>query len=53
VPRRDLIASAKLDADAILVGRTHLAEGEPRQTVADLVAVSAHPALHRRREQAV
>lgn len=52
-PRRDLIASAKLDADAILVGRAHLAEGEPRQTVADLVAVGAHPALSRRREQAV
>ena len=53
VPRRDLIASAKLDADAILVGRTHLSEGEPRRTVADLVAVGAHPALYRRREQAV
>ena len=52
-PRRDLITSAKLDADAILVGRTHLAEGEPRQSVADLVAVGSHPALYRRREQAV
>jgi len=52
-PRRDLITSAKLDADAILVGRTHLAEGEPRRTVADLVAVGSHPALYRRREQAV
>ncbi|HET9173436.1 MAG TPA: indole-3-glycerol-phosphate synthase TrpC [Actinospica sp.] len=52
-PRRDLISSAKLDADAILVGRTHLAEGTPRQAVADLVAVGSHPALSRRREQAV
>jgi len=52
-PRRDLISSAKLDADAILVGRDHLAEGTPRQAVADLVAVGSHPALSRRREQAV
>jgi indole-3-glycerol phosphate synthase len=52
-PRRDLITSAKLDADAILVGRGYLAEGEPRQTVADLVSVGAHPALYRHREQAV
>ena len=49
--RGDLIACARAGADAVLTGQSLLASTNPRDTVAGLVAVGAHPALGRRRRQ--
>jgi indole-3-glycerol phosphate synthase len=51
--RADLIACARNGADAVRVGASLLATGDPRHSVAALVAVGAHPALARGRRQAV
>jgi indole-3-glycerol phosphate synthase len=51
--RSDLIACARAGADALRVGAPLLAGGNPRESVAALVAVGAHPALARGRRQAV
>lgn len=47
--RSDLITSAKLDADAMLVGSPQLVGGTPRETIAALVALGSHPAVTRGR----
>jgi indole-3-glycerol phosphate synthase len=49
-PRSDLLASAKLDADAFFVpSRQLVGDGKPGETVAALAALAAHPAVARRR----
>jgi indole-3-glycerol phosphate synthase len=51
--RSDLIACARLGADAVLLSRAALVDRDPGATVADLTAIGAHPSLFRRREQTV
>lgn len=41
----DVIEYAKAGANVVLVGETLVRDGDPRSTVADLVAAGAHPAL--------
>ncbi len=41
----DVIEHARAGADVVLVGETLVTGGDPRSTVADLVAAGAHPAL--------
>jgi indole-3-glycerol phosphate synthase len=49
-PRSDLLASAKLDADAFFIPSGQLVgDGKPGETVAALAALAAHPAVARRR----
>lgn len=49
-PRSDLLASAKLDADAFFIpSRQLVGDGKPGETVAALAALAAHPAVSRRR----
>jgi indole-3-glycerol phosphate synthase len=43
---RDVIAYAGAGADAVLVGEGLVAQADPRQAVAELVAAGAHPAVH-------
>lgn len=45
----DLLAYAGSGADAVLVGESVVAGGNPRSAVADLVTAGAHPALRDRR----
>lgn len=51
--RADLIACARNGADAVRIGTPLPGDGDPRAAVAALVAIGAHPALARRRHQAV
>jgi indole-3-glycerol phosphate synthase len=47
--RADLIACARLGADAVLIGRSLLSGEDPGATVSSLASMGAHPALSRRR----
>jgi indole-3-glycerol phosphate synthase len=47
--RADLIACARLGADAVLLGTALLSGPNPAATVASLASMGAHPALSRRR----
>jgi indole-3-glycerol phosphate synthase len=51
--RADLVACARLGADAVFAGSALLAGPDPVATVASLASIGAHPALSRRREQPV
>ncbi|MDO4664642.1 MAG: indole-3-glycerol phosphate synthase TrpC [Actinomycetaceae bacterium] len=46
---RDVFDYASQGADAIMIGEALVTTGEPRQTVADMVAAASHPALDRSR----
>jgi indole-3-glycerol phosphate synthase len=41
----DVMDYARSGADAVLVGESLVTGGHPRESVADLVAAGAHPAL--------
>lgn len=45
---RDVIEYARAGANVVLVGETLVRGGDPRTSVADLVAAGAHPALQQR-----
>ena len=45
---RDVIEYARAGAHVVLVGETLVRGGDPRASVADLVAAGAHPALQQR-----
>lgn len=44
----DVIEFARAGADAVLVGETLVTGGDPRASVADLVAAGSHPAIQQR-----
>lgn len=45
---KDVIEYARSGANVVLVGESLVTGGDPRTSVADLVAAGAHPALHHR-----
>ncbi|MDO5700350.1 MAG: indole-3-glycerol phosphate synthase TrpC [Bowdeniella nasicola] len=43
----DVLDYARHGADAVLVGEALVKDGDPRRAVADMIAITAHPAAHR------